>query len=215
MQALSSSSQVTTDQSGAGMESLPLGTSHATANAESHGYHSIGGRFGRGGGRFGRGGGRFGKTQCQICHKSEHDASICYHRYSNSNALSFSPQIVSFNSSMMTARPMYQPSFGYAAHRPTPPRSPIPQAFLIGSDPNFNNQWWYPDSGASHHFTPDASNLSDSISLPINFDQWAYVLTKPLSAVKFLALSDKLRLFNKQNLIDTPLIDTPSTSKGG
>lgn len=59
-----SSSQVTTDQSDAGMESFPPGTSHVTTNAENHGYHSRGGRFGRGGGRFGRGGGRFSKTQC-------------------------------------------------------------------------------------------------------------------------------------------------------
>lgn len=71
---------------------------------------------------------------------------------------------------MLTAGPMYQPSFGYVAPRPAPPRSPLPQAFLTGSDPNFNNQWWYPDSGASHHVTPDTSNLSNSISLP-GFEQ--------------------------------------------
>lgn len=72
----------------------------------------------------------------------------------------FFPQRASFNPSMMTASPIYQPSFGYAA-----PRSPLPQVFLTGSDPNFNNLWWYMDSGASHHVTPDALNLSDSISL--------------------------------------------------
>jgi hypothetical protein len=31
-------------------------------------------------------------------------------------------------------------------------------------------------------------------------DQWADVLSKPLSAVKFNALRDKLRVFDKQNL---------------
>lgn len=40
-------------------------------------------------------------------------------------------------------------------------------------------------------------------------NQWADALTKPLSAMKFLPLRDKLRVFNKQSLIDTP-----STSKG-
>lgn len=56
---------------------------------------------------------------------------------------------------MMMPRSPYPPSaFGYApAPRPTPPRQPQPQAFLAGSDPSFNNQWWYPDSGASHHVT--------------------------------------------------------------
>ncbi|KAI5437576.1 hypothetical protein KIW84_023624 [Lathyrus oleraceus] len=56
--------------------------------------------------------------------------------------------------------------FGYVAPRPTPPPSPLPQAFLTGSDPNFINQWWYPDSGVSYHVTPDSSNLSDFISFP-------------------------------------------------
>ena len=45
-------------------------------------------------------------------------------------------------------------------------RGQAPQAFLTGSDPHnsFNNAW-YPDSGATHHVTPDASNLMDSTSL--------------------------------------------------
>ncbi|MCI86943.1 retrovirus-related pol polyprotein from transposon TNT 1-94, partial [Trifolium medium] len=49
---------------------------------------------------------------------------------------------------------------------PRPQRPPAPQALLTGGNPTFNNQWWYPDSGASHHVTPDASNLSDAASLP-------------------------------------------------
>ncbi|KAI5409385.1 hypothetical protein KIW84_054987 [Lathyrus oleraceus] len=35
-------------------------------------------------------------------------------------------------------------------------------------------------------------------------DKWTDALTKPLSAVKFLPLRDKLRVFNKQSLIHTP-----------
>lgn len=40
-------------------------------------------------------------------------------------------------------------------------------------------------------------------------DQWADLLTKPLSAVKFLPLRDKLRVINKLSLLDAP-----SVSKG-
>lgn len=40
-------SPVTTEHSATGMESFPLGTSHATANAENHGYNSRGGCFDR------------------------------------------------------------------------------------------------------------------------------------------------------------------------
>lgn len=112
---------------------FPIRTSHVTANAEIHGYSSRVGRIGRGGG-----GGRFGRVQCQICHKPGHDASICYHRYSCSDAPSFQPQRAFSNLFMMATRPKYPSSCGYsAAPRSTPLRPPHPQAFLTGSDPNF------------------------------------------------------------------------------
>ncbi|CAI8615999.1 unnamed protein product [Vicia faba] len=34
------------------------------------------------------------------------------------------------------------------------------------TDVGFSNQWWYPDSGASHHVTPDPSNVSESNFVP-------------------------------------------------
>lgn len=167
-QASPPSAPPSTELSGVDLNpNFPTGTSHVTANSENHGYGSRGGRNGRGGGRSGRGGGRFGKVSCQICHKSGHDASVCYHIYSYSGAPSVPSPRAPFNPYMMAPRaPSYPPSFGYpAAPRPTPPRHPQPQAFLTGSDSGFSNQLWYPDSGASHHVTPDASNLSDASSL--------------------------------------------------
>ena len=145
-------------------DSFPTGTSHVNAHAESSGYNR-GGRSGRGGGRFGRHGGRFGKTQCQICHKSGHDTSVCYYRYTQSSPKLFPPQQAPFNPFLANARPVYAPVFGYSSPRPAAPRPSPPQAFVASSDPNFSNQWWYPDSGASHHVTPDSSNVPDAQSV--------------------------------------------------
>lgn len=77
----------------------------------------------------------------------------------------FSPQRAPFNPFLMNARPVYAPSFGYASPRSAAPRPSPPQAFMASSDPTFSNQWWYPDSGASHHVTPDSSNVSDAHSV--------------------------------------------------
>lgn len=151
-------------------DAFPSSTNHVTAQAENTNSQHRGGRSSRGGGRFGRGGGRSGKSQCQICHKIGHDASICYHRYTQSMPSAFSAPRIPFNPFMMQTRPQYPPSFGYAAPgyaapRPSAPRAATPQAFLATSDPSFNNQLWFPDSGASHHVTPDSTNLSDIQSM--------------------------------------------------
>ena len=135
-------------------DAFPQGTSHVIAHAEHHGYSSRGGHLGRGGGRYGRGGGRFGKTQCQICHKSGHDASVCYYRYSNTSGAAYTSQRAPYNPFLMPPRSMYSSPFGYPAPRGAPPRPSAPQTFYAGTEANFSNQWWYPDSGASHHVTP-------------------------------------------------------------
>lgn len=77
----------------------------------------------------------------------------------------YQPQRAPYNPFLMPACPMYQPSFGYNAPKATPPMAFAPQAFFAGFEANFNDQWWYPNSGASHHVTLDASNLFDTISL--------------------------------------------------
>ncbi|KAI5388910.1 hypothetical protein KIW84_074533, partial [Lathyrus oleraceus] len=163
-QVPSSESSSLADSNSQSSDSFPTGTSHVNAHAENNGYNR-GGRSGRGGGRFGRNGGRFGKTQCQICRKSGHDASVCYYRYTQSSSQRFPPQQAPFNPFLVNARPVYPPVFGYSSPRPAAPRPSPPQAFVANSDPNFSNQWWYPDSGASHHVTPDSSNVPDAQSV--------------------------------------------------
>ncbi|GAU22178.1 hypothetical protein TSUD_252060 [Trifolium subterraneum] len=139
-----------------------IGTSHINAH-ENQGGGWRGGRSGSGG-RYGGRGGR-GTTSCEICHKNNHDASYCRFRYSTPSqgygygygyGFGYRPQAPQASSQF----PM---SYGYGFPRPSIP--PAPQAMLTGGDPNFSNQWWYPDSGAFHHVTPDPSNLSDTTYL--------------------------------------------------
>lgn len=123
-QAPPSSVSHSTEHSGSNSTSeFPTRTSHVTANTDTHGTGSRGGRHGRGGGRYGRGGGRFGKVPCQICHKPGHDASVCYHRYIYSGAPAYSAPRAPFNPYTLAPRPSFHPSFGYPpTPRPTPPR---------------------------------------------------------------------------------------------
>ncbi|KAK2420319.1 putative mitochondrial protein [Trifolium repens] len=144
--------------------SFPSGSSHVTANGNQGGDESHrGGRNGRGGGRSGRGGrgGRNNGVPCQICHRTNHDASICHYRHTGTMpSYGYRPLMPSYG-----YQPQFPNPYGYG-YAPRPQRPPIPQALLTGGNVGFNNQWWYPDSGASHHVTPDASNLSDAASLP-------------------------------------------------
>ncbi|KAI5399950.1 hypothetical protein KIW84_065045 [Lathyrus oleraceus] len=49
---------------------------------------------------------------------------------------------------------------------PSQNSGPRHQALVAGTNFSpFYNQTWYPDSGETHHVTPDATNLMDSISL--------------------------------------------------
>jgi histone deacetylase 1/2 len=140
---------------------FPTGTNQGR-NQENQGYGSQntrGNRNGRGGGRAGRGGrGGRGDAPCQICNRNNHDASICFFRNTG--------PVQNFGYGYRPTQ--FQPQFPnyYNYGNPRASRPPTPQAMLTGGSSNFNNQWWYPDSGASHHVTPDPSNLSDSVSLP-------------------------------------------------
>ncbi|CAJ2641427.1 unnamed protein product [Trifolium pratense] len=145
------SSTENSTQHSASYPNFPSGSSHVNAqeNQGSFEYNRGGGRSGRGGGRSGRGG-KSGVT-CQICHKPNHDASICHYRHSGAmNGYQYRAPQPQFYP------PLFNP-YGYGGN----PRSQRPpQALLTGGNSTFNNRWWYPDSGASHHVTPDPSNLS-------------------------------------------------------
>ena len=111
-----------------------------------------GGFRGRGRSGHGRGRGDYSgnKPQCQVCGKYGHSAWECYHR--------FNPHF---------QRPQQQP------HAP----QQHPQAYLavpLSQTPDMSkalvvtpstvyDPLWYPDSGASHHLTPDASVLSHKL----------------------------------------------------
>jgi histone deacetylase 1/2 len=120
-------------------------------------YNATGNRGrGRGKGR-GRGRGRSqnsnttGKTQCQICVRSNHDASICWYRYDPPSA---KPQGCGYNNATTSRPPHFNP---YA--RPTAHLA-IPQHFTLVTDfESVSSASWYPDSGASHHLTFNPNNF--------------------------------------------------------
>jgi histone deacetylase 1/2 len=131
-------------------------------NSRGRGY-----RGGRNRGRGGRNYGR-GSIQCQICYKVGHDASYCYYRFDNApygnGGFAMPPNVWMQNAvrppQYNLPRPSFPPQYGN-------PRPQAPQAFLTGNESiassSFNNGW-YPDSGATHHVTPDAANLMDAAS---------------------------------------------------
>lgn len=101
----------------------------------------------RGRGINGRGGRRGwqqynGRPVCQICGVPGHVAEICYYRFDKE----FVPK----------------PTGGF---RPPPQTNrssnsyPAAALSTTRSEPG-SEDWWYPDSGASHHVTNDFSNLS-------------------------------------------------------
>lgn len=124
-----------------------------------------------------------------ICYKTGHDASICYHRLSvppqyegyGSLGGNFGGNLGSGygpasgfgipSNVWMQGVGQRNPSYG-APRAPFPPqfgnsRPPAPQAYITGNESTNSNSFnngWYPDSGATHHVTPDANNLMDAAS---------------------------------------------------
>ncbi|XP_073058680.1 uncharacterized protein [Primulina eburnea] len=101
---------------------------------------------GRGRGRFFRGGRKNwnnnNRPTCQICGHSGHVAEKCYYRFDKD----FVPQ-------HRNSGPPFQPT----AH---PNRGPPSAAVAMKQPDMLNEDWWFPDSGASHHVTNDLGNLT-------------------------------------------------------
>ncbi|XP_075521494.1 uncharacterized protein LOC142554709 [Primulina tabacum] len=103
---------------------------------------------GRGRGRFMRGGRRSWSNSntrpiCQICGYSGHITEKCYHR--------FDKKFIS------QARPSGNPYSN--SYRSKPEASPT-AAVAVANSEGLNDDWWFPDSGASHHVTNDLANLA-------------------------------------------------------
>ncbi|GAU48324.1 hypothetical protein TSUD_351640 [Trifolium subterraneum] len=90
--------------------------------------------------------------KCQICTKSNHDATNCWYRYeppsSRANARGY-------NAGNTSRAPPYNPYPCPAAHLALPQYyHPIPDMDTVSTSS------WYPDSGASHHLTFNPNNLA-------------------------------------------------------
>ena len=139
-----------------------------------------GGRFRGRGSRFGPNSGGRSSVQCQICSKTGHDASYCHFCFSTPQPDYYSPYGMQGaygyggNSSYGAPSNVWMQPMP-RAHLPGQFRLPFQagsqkgyptQAFLTGSEAhNSYNNVWYLDLGATHHVTPNASNLMDFMSL--------------------------------------------------
>lgn len=120
-------------------------TSGSHSQSSSRGFYSAyRGRGGRNGNR-GRRGYNNSRPACQICGLNNHIASTCRRRFDST----FQPRSQNFNRSNMDFSGTAQ---GHLSVLP-PPSMPDSQ---ISS----HSQYWYPDTGATHHVTPDLASLS-------------------------------------------------------
>jgi histone deacetylase 1/2 len=188
-------------------------------------YRGRGGRGGRNRGRGGRGYGR-SFVQCQICYKFGHDASYCYFRltappqadgygaYGGNYGGNGAPPNVwmqNFPRAPQLGFPP-RPSFPSQFNMPKPPS---PQAYLTGNESSNSNSFnagWYPDSGATHHVTPDVHNLGDAVSLT-DSDQIHIGNGQGLSISSVGSMSISSPVYPHINLKLNNLLHVPSITK--
>lgn len=122
-------------------------TSRKADNSRPSSPNSSRGR-GRGRGRTYRGGRRLwhnnnGRVVCQICGFPGHVAEICYYCYDKD----FVPRPT--NSQHQSSHSAAKPSANYSA-----------ATLTAASTASVPYEWWFSDSGASHHVTNDLGNLN-------------------------------------------------------
>lgn len=144
---------------------------------ENRGGRSWRGRGGRN--NCGRGRGRYGsgpKPTCQLCFKYDHDAFNCWNRFDEYFVQPKPPSNIAEQGHPYAFSQPANIVNSYQAPRPPPPSSqfqpqqarayvttqlnmfqPETQEFQVSQ--SFDNNW-YPDSGASHHVTPNSSNFT-------------------------------------------------------
>nr|XP_019703732.1 uncharacterized protein LOC105038838 [Elaeis guineensis] len=100
-------------------------------------------RFGRDRGRFGSPGG-CGSQWCSFCNHNNHSNATCFYR--PQQFYPYSPQ----PNANFSYSPYPNPNPSH--HHPNPPLLPTPHPSTALT--------WYPDTGASHHVTPDIHSMS-------------------------------------------------------
>ncbi|XP_073025083.1 uncharacterized protein [Primulina eburnea] len=142
------------------MKRIPPTVNYTTASqTKNHNYSHSQGQFNRRGRGYGRShhGGRKGwsgntnnRPSCQICGNIGHVAEKCFYRFDKKFVLSHKQHQPVFNQNPTAA----------AQHvRPFLNQNPTAAAAMTQSEV-VPDEWWFPDSGTSHHVTNDISNLS-------------------------------------------------------
>ena len=158
-------------------------TAHITQTGQSEQGYNRGGRTNRG---RGRNQGR-NTPRCQLCFKPGHRVVNCYERFN---------------------RDFVQPPW-QTNHATGRTITPTPQANMIITNeiPRPQTNTWYPDSGASHHVTPNAENLHNRVpyagqdQLYIGNGQGMKILSTGNSV-----LSSQPKSFVLKNILHVPTI---------
>ncbi|KAL5807575.1 hypothetical protein ACOSQ4_030308 [Xanthoceras sorbifolium] len=152
--------------------STTIDISQATANlsAKTANFARGGNQFqnnnrgrSRGGKRGGRGGRYFNqRLVCQLCGKPGHFSGICYHRFDQTFAGTLGKQHQQHPQSVSNY-PM-QGNFAQQQQMEYPLNSSYPHqsgtTAYFATPTSVGDLSWYMDSGATHHITPDFSNLN-------------------------------------------------------
>ncbi|KAI9184983.1 hypothetical protein LWI28_003112 [Acer negundo] len=138
------------------------------------------------------------RPQCQICGKVGHTALVWYHRTN----LDYQPQ--SFNT-MTTTNPFLHDSF--TPRFASPPQGHNVMTRFQATPSTVSDQAWYMDSGATHHFTPDLTSISNHFPFH-GSDQAMVSNSKKISIcnIGFSSIPSTSHPLKLNNILHTPSI---------